>query len=124
MLNIRFYHIRTMLWTYLVWAVLNLFFAFLLCIPREQIFTHNNQTTYPLIFVPLTWATLHIAPLCPILTGYGGTDFIIFCTVPMVVAGLSIAAGLLVNRQWARFLVIIGMSLWFMLGFFIIGASV
>ena len=107
-----------------MWVVLNLLFAFLLCMPREQIFMHTNNTNYPLTLVPLTWAMLHIAPLWQILTGYGGAGMFIFFTVPAVVAGLSVVAGLLINRRWACFLVIIGMSLWFFEAFCILGMGV
>jgi len=78
---------------------------------------------FPLTRLPLVWAVIHIAPLWPILTGYGGTDMLIFFTVPPVVGGLSVVAGLLINRWWARFLVIIGMSIWFFGGFLVVGSG-
>jgi hypothetical protein len=48
---------------------------------------------------------------------------LIFFTVPPVVGGLSVVAGLLINRWWARFLVIIGMSIWFFGGFLVVGSG-
>jgi len=84
---------------------------------------HPEQTNNPLLLVPLTWAMLHIAPLWPILTGYDGTGFILF-TVPVVIAGLSVFAAILINRQWARLLVIIGMSIWFLAAFCVLGMEV
>jgi hypothetical protein len=41
---------------------------------------------------------------------------------PTAVAMLAVISGLLINRWWARFLIIIGMSIWFLEGFFV-GAS-
>jgi len=84
----------------------------------------NTNTNYPLTLVPLTWAVLHIAPLWLILTGYGGTGMLIFFTAPAVVAGLSVVASLLINKRWARFGVIVGMSIWFLLAFCILGMGV
>ena len=117
---IRFYHLRTLLWTYSVWAVLNLLCAFISCIPKEQIYMHTTDTNYPWLLVPIIWAWLHIAPLWGlILTCWSGdTNMVIFFAVPMVVAGLSVAAGLLINRRWACFGIIVGMSIWFLDAFF------
>jgi len=116
MLKIRLYHLKTLLWTYLVWALLNLLSAFLSCIPREQIYGNTNHINYPWLLVPIIWAWLHIAPLWGlILTCWAGdTNMIIFLGVAMVVAGLSVAAGLLINKRWACFLVIVGLSIWFL----------
>jgi urea transporter len=118
MMNIRFYHIRTLFWTYISWAVLMLFFAFMFC----------NIANYPLTWMPYYWALLNIAPLW-ILIGscwYGGwaDTFIIISAAITVVAGLSVVAGLLINRRWACFLVIIGMSIWFFEAFCILGMGV
>lgn len=50
--KIRFYQVRTLLWTYLVWAVLNLWLAFPLC--------KAGRYRYPLTQIPHYWALLHI----------------------------------------------------------------
>jgi len=110
MLKIRLYHIRTLFWTYLVWAVLMLLFAFLLC----------RATNYPLTWMPYSWALLHIIPLLVLIETlwYGEQDpFIIFAAVSVVVAGFAIVAGILIKGRWARFLIIIGMSIWFLCAF-------
>jgi hypothetical protein len=44
--------------------------------------------------------------------------------VPGVVSGLSVVTGLSIKGRWTRFLVIIGMSIWFIVGIFIVGISV
>jgi len=126
--KIRFYHIRTLLWTYLVWAVLNLLFALLACKPMPQIYMHpNTNTNYPLARVPLVWAWLHIIPLWVLIGScwYGEWDpFIISAAAATLVAGFAIVAGLLIKGRWARFLIIIGMSIWFLLASFILGIGV
>ena len=115
--KIRFYHIRTLLWTYLVWAILMVLFAFLLC----------RATNYPLKSMPYSWALLHIIPLLVLIEScwYGEWDpFIISATAATLVAGFAIVAGLLIKGRWARFLIIIGMSIWFLLATFIAGIGV
>jgi hypothetical protein len=90
----------------------------------EQIFYPHTNTNYPLAHVPLVWALLHIAPLWGlILTLWYGDMNGFIVVVPGVVAGLSVVAALLINRWWARFLVIIGMSIWFFWAFCILAMS-
>ena len=116
--KIRFYHIRTLLWTYLVWAVLMVLFAFLLC----------RASNYPLTWMPYYWALLNIASLWVLIGscwhGGWGDPFIIISAAITVVAGFAVVAGLLINRWWARFLVIIGMSIWFFESFIVAGMGV
>ena len=123
--KIRFYHIRTLFWTYLAWAVLNLLFAFLVLKPMPQLYMNpNTSTDYPLARVPIVWAWLHIAPLWFLITTcqHGAKDLFIMVAGPTAVAMLAVISGLLINRWWARFLIIIGMGIWFLEGFFV-GAS-
>ena len=110
--KIRFYHIRTLLLTYQVWAVLNLLFAFMLC----------NAVNHSLIYVPLNWAMLHIVPLMLFLPREIHA-FGIGPSACVVLSALVFIAGLLIKGRWARFLIIIGMSIWFFLAFCIIGMS-
>jgi len=107
--KIIFYHIRTLFWTYLVWAALNVLFALSCC----------NTFKYPLTEMPYYWAVLHIGPFWMLILAlwHGATDMFIFFTVPAVVAGFAIVVGLLIKGRWARFLIIIGMSIWFILAF-------
>jgi len=69
---------------------------------------------------------LHIAPLLALIGTLweGDMNGFIFFAVPAVVAGFAILAGLLIKGWWARFLVIIGMSIWFILASFILGMGV
>jgi len=127
--KIRFYHIRTLLWTYLVWAALNLWWAVSLCkilMEKQQTFVQpRNINYYTLARVSYYWALLHILPLYGLIRTLWECDiegFIIF--VPGVLAGSAIVAGLLIKGRWARFLIIIGMSIWFLVGFFILGLGV
>ena len=111
--KIKFYHIKTLLWTYLVWTVLNLLFAFWGC----GIYKH------PLTWMPYHWALLHITPLMFFLP----KEIHAVGMVPLactVLAALVFVAGLLINRRWGRFLIIIGMSIWFFLAFCILGMGV
>ena len=113
MLKTRFYHIKTLLWTYLVWVALNAFIAFGL---RE--FT----TSSTLISIPYYWAMLHILPLYGLIRTLWEGDidgFTLF--LPGVIAGLSVIAGLLIKGRWARFLIIIGISIWFLVAFCVLG---
>jgi hypothetical protein len=98
MLKIRFYHLRTLLWTYLMWAVLLILYACLLCIA-----THESLTNLPWI-----WVYLHATPLVYLPSLWPGIG------IPVVFAAtFSIVVGLLINKSWTRFLIVIGVSGWF-----------
>ncbi len=73
--------------------------------------------------MPYYWAVLHISPLvAPINTlWHSDMDGFIISTAALVVAGFGIVGGLLIKGRWARFLVIIGMSIWFFWAFVILG---
>jgi hypothetical protein len=116
MKKIRFYHMRTLLWTYLVWAVLNLFFA----LHYSGLTTSSSLKT-----IPYNWTLLNIAPFWgSIITLQKGDmdGFALF--FPGIIAGFFVIAGLLINRSWARFLVIACMSVWFLVGHVALGGSV
>ena len=120
--KIRFYHIRTLLLTYLVWAVLNLLLALLFCQPTgQQIYLHSIRKAH-YSSAPYYWAMLHIAPLLALIATLweGDLDWFVFFIVPVVVAGFAIVAGLLIKGHWARFLIIMGMSVWFFLAMCIV----
>ena len=111
--KIRFYHIRTLLLTYLVWAALNLLIAFWFC----------DIVKCPLTRMPYYWGVLHIAPLLLFLPSEIGA----FGIVPpacVLLCVLVFVAGLLIKGRWARFLIITGMSLWFFGAFCLIGMGV
>ena len=118
--KIRFYHVRALLWTYVVWAFLSLWFAYGCC----------NANQVPFVKAPLTrilyyWAFLHILPLWgSIMTLWEGDMGGFMICVTGVVGGLLVVAGLLKNGSWARFGLVAGMSLWFLVGFFALGLSV
>jgi hypothetical protein len=111
--KIKFYHIRTLLWTYLVWAALMLWAAFKCC----------SIANRALAWMAYYWAMLHIAPLCVLIGscwhGAWGAPFIISGAATLV-AGFAVVAGLLVKGWWARLLIIMGISVWFSLAFFIL----
>jgi len=100
--KIRVYHIRTLLWTYLVWAVLSLLFAFRCC----------AVVKCSLIRMPIYWALSHILPLMFFLPSEIHA-FGMWLPACAVLPALLLVAGLLVNKWWACFLIIIGMSIWF-----------
>jgi hypothetical protein len=94
------YHVGTLLCTYLVWAVLNLGFA---CAVRNAIGRDSRG-------IPFIWAFLHISPV----VGF-----------PVAVGGLALVlVGFFKGGRWARLLIIVGMSLWFLTGWVIAGLSV
>jgi hypothetical protein len=110
--KIRFYHIKTLLWTYIVWAAINLWWAFVCCDIAKCALTR----------IPYYLAVLHGLPLYGLIRTLWECDiggFILF--VPGSVAGFAVVAGLLIKGRWARFLIIIGMSIWFLYGIFILG---
>jgi len=112
MIKIKLYHRKTLLWTYLVWAILNLLF-------NIGAITHMHAS---LAFLPLDLAWFHIVPLGFLLP----SSIDAFGKGPAILTILSVLvfiAGLLINRWWGRFLVIIGMSLWFMLGLLALSTS-
>ena len=89
MINIKIYHIRTLLLTYLVWTVLNLLVSARFC----------EIAKVPLTKMPYYWGLLNIVP---------------FIFYPLgVVAGLFIVGGSLIKEWWDCILIITGMSLWF-----------
>lgn len=104
-LKIRIYHTRTMFWTYLVWAILSLLAAVLLCI----------RSNCPLARLPLVWVGIHYAPW-----KIFQLDFYLVTGL----AALSVISGLLIKGRWARILVIIGISIWFLWGMCIVGMEV
>jgi len=112
--KIRFYHIRTLLWTYVVWALLTLWFAD----------ACRNAVQAPSTRILYYWAFLHIVPLWgSIISLWAGTmEGFMYC-LPGVFGGLIVVASLLKNGRWARFGVIAGMSLWFLVAFFVLGSS-
>jgi len=98
MLKIRFYHLRVLLWTYLVWVVLLLLYACLLCIAAHE----------SLIKLPWIWVYLHAAPLIYLSNLWPSIG------TPVVFAAIfSVVVGLLINKLWTRFLIVIGVSAWF-----------
>ena len=99
--NKNIYHIRTLLLTYLVWTVLNLLIAWRFC----------QIAKVPLTRIPYYWGFLHIAFFMLFMPGgsYG------FGIPIMALIGLSVLiAGLLIKERWGCYLIIIGMSLWFL----------
>ena len=113
MSKIRFYHIRTLLWTYLVWAALNLWIAFRSC----------DIAKCSLTRIPYYWVGLHIIPFLFFLP----SEIRAFGMVLPACAVLSasvLVAGLLIKGRWACFLIIIGMSIWFLGAFYILAMGV
>ena len=109
--KIRLHHVRALFWTYLVWAFLNLWYA-------ERI---RNAVHAPVEKIPYFWALLHIVPLWVV---WSGSVFAFFALYG-VVGGLSlIVAGLLIEGSWARFLIIVGISSWFLVAWFLLGIAV
>ena len=109
----KIYHIKTLLWTYLVWTALNLLIAFWFCDIAKCSLTN----------IPYYWGVLHIVPLSLFLpSDIGAFGIVPYACVLLCV--LVFVAGLLIKERWARFLIIIGMSLWFFGAFCLIGMGV
>ena len=109
--NIKIYHIRTLLLTYLVWTVLNLLIAWRFC----------QIAKVPLTRMPYYWGLLHIAFFMLFMPGgsYG------FGIPIMALIGLSVLiTGLLIKEWWACALIMTGMSLWFFGAICLIGIGV
>jgi hypothetical protein len=109
--NVKIYHIRTLLLTYLAWTPLNLLIAWRFC----------EIAKVPLTRIPYYWGLLHIAFFMLFMPG-GSCWF----GIPVIaLIGLSVLiAGLLIKEWWACLLIIIGMSLWFFGAFCLIGIGV
>ena len=113
--GVRLYHLRTLLFTYLIWAIINLFYAFMFS---------GFTTSSPLIKVPYFWVLLNIAPLWGLILSLWEGDVSWFTPVaPGLLAGLIVITSLFINRWWARFLVIVGMSIWFFVGLVALGVG-
>ncbi len=110
--KIRIYHVKALLLTYLVWAALNLLLAYSTC--------EASPFRYPVTQVLYFWALLqHILPLWALWdNSTGGLSWVV-----LVVAGSCVVAGLLIERRRGRFLVIAGMSLWFLWASMLFGIS-
>ena len=104
----RLYHLKTLLWTYLVWAVLDAFF----------LFWCQGIYNYPLERIPYYWGILHIFPLGLLLPNEI-SSFGLGLPACAALSVLFLIAGLLINKGWARFLIIVGMSILFLESFFL-----
>ncbi len=98
--KVRLYHLRALFCTYLVWAVLNLCFAFAV---HDAMRGHSRG-------IPFIWGVLHIIGVAGFPVGVGGLALVL--------------VGLFKSERWARLLIIVGMSLWFLTGWVIAGLSV
>jgi hypothetical protein len=109
--NIKIYHIRTLLLTYLVWTILNLLIAWRFC----------EIARVPLTRMPYYWGLLHIAFFMLFMPGGSGA----FVIPVIALIGLSVLiASLLIKERWACLLIITGMSLWFFGALCLIGIGV
>ena len=114
--KIKFYHTRTLLWTYLVWQILALLSA---------LHFSGITTAPPLKSIPYYWAFLNICPLWGLIMTMWEGDMEGFVIVLIgVVGGLTAVVGLLISKHWARFLIIMGISIWFLVGLFVLGLGV
>lgn len=113
--KIKLYHIKllTLLWVYLVWTGLNLLFVFACC----------RAANCPLTDIPLIWAQLHIIPVM-LFQPAEIQSFGLFLPACVALSVLLFIFGLLINKWWALFLMAIGMSIWFLTGFFVLGVGV
>jgi len=93
---------RSLLRAYIVWAVLNTLFVLWVS------YVHSLDV-FPAIVL---WLFIHVAP------------FSVFQVDFYIITGLLIMvviSGLLIRRSWARFLIIAGVSAWFLWGMCIAG---
>jgi len=107
--KIKIYHIRTLLLTYIVWTVLNLLISARLC----------EIAKVPLTRMPYYWGLLHIAPLMLFMPAEAYA-FGIAPAIVLIIAAVFVA-GLLIKERRAYLMIIIGMSLWFVGAFCLLG---
>jgi hypothetical protein len=82
------------------------------------------MTNCPLTRVPLAWVWIHIAPLLSLAIPWHSVTDVVSIAVAIGFAVFAIVAGLLINWWWTRFLIIIGMSIWFSWGMCVLGGGV
>jgi hypothetical protein len=107
--KIKFYHTKTLFLTYLVWTTLNLLIASQFC----------KIAKVPLTGIPYYLGLLHIVPLMLFMP----TEIYAFGIEPIIYVLITASvfiAGLLIKERWACFLIIIGMSIWFLGAFCLI----
>ena len=123
--GVKLYHLRTLLWTYLVWAFLNLLSALHFCQPMgHQAFGHfTRQPHYSRL--PYYWVFLNIGPPWILIMSLRDGDIEGFILAILgLIAGIIVIASLFIKSWWARFTVIFGMSLWFFWGDIVLGIGV
>jgi hypothetical protein len=110
--SLHIYHLKTLFWTYLVWAPLSLLVVLGL-----------SSTTHPLTHVLHLWGLFHIVPLALLVPpeSLAWPPELISCGIGALAI---VVAGLLVEKNWARGLIIAGMILWFLVSFVVFGTSV
>jgi hypothetical protein len=107
MAKMGFYHVRALLWTYLVWAVLTLLLAYAIWDDVSGPFVHKA----PLGRMPYYWGLLHIFPFSALWVGDS-----IASVVGLYWGSVGlflVVVGLLIRERWACLLVILGVNLWF-----------
>lgn len=88
--GVKLYYLRTLVWTYLVWATLNVFFASQFC----------HVFNGPLTWIPYYWALFHIILLYGlIMTLWEGNMNWFMPVVPGMVAGLFLIVGLFIKER-------------------------
>jgi hypothetical protein len=106
MAKVRLYHVRALLWTYLVWAVITLWGAYVTWDDVSGLFVHKA----PLGLIPYYWGLLHILPFWALWIG----STLAPSALVWGSAGLFlVAVGLFIRERWACLLVILGVNLWF-----------
>ncbi len=108
----RFYNIKGLLWTYLVWTCLNLWYAAAL---------HKALGSDP-PGIPYIWAALQILPLCALREG--SASGLAILGLWGVIGGALVISGLFMKERWACVFIILGMSLWFLASWLLAGVSV
>jgi hypothetical protein len=106
MAKTRFYHVRALVWAYLVWAVITLWGAYVTWDDVSGPFVHKA----PLGLIPYYWGLLHILPVWALWIGSTLAPFAILWGG---VALSLVISGLLTSARWACLLVILGVCLWF-----------
>jgi hypothetical protein len=109
MARLKLYHLKTLLFTYLVWLFLSLLLTLRIC----------QMTKQPLSHVPFILGMLHILPFLSLGMFLGEPVMMIIAGIVTGLAILFIVTGLLINRVWAKNLVIMGMIIWFLWEMFV-----
>ena len=113
--KLKVYHLKALLMTYLIWAVL----IALVAVRAAQVGTGNLAgPVYGLRF----WLLVHVTPFMALSDPLGG--MMLWCVIIPVVTIIPTITGLFIRGSDGTILVAFGISVWFFWGFMLAGLAV